>query len=207
MRFSQGVIQPAGLAVSPIFLLQSLLPSTADAMDITIQHPWLRRALGSFYPTRLFDQFFGEGLFDYDLSPFGSSTISPYYRASLLRAFMESSNLGISEVRSDRDRFSVYLDVKHFSPEELTVKVIEGYLEIRGKHEERQDDHGYISRQFHRRYRLPSDVDQSSFTCSLSQDGLLTLCAPKVTSVADTARGDRSIPVTRNDKPSSAPSS
>nr|XP_023685553.1 alpha-crystallin A chain [Paramormyrops kingsleyae] len=176
-------------------------------MDITIQHPWLRRALGSIYPARLFGQFFGESLFDYDLLPFGSSTISPCYRTSLLRTIMESSNSGISEVRSDRDRFSVYLDVKHFSPEELTVKVIEGYLEIRGKHGERQDDHGYISRLFHRRYRLPSNVDQSSFTCSLSPDGLLTLCAPKVTSGADVTRSDRSIPVTRDDKPGSGPSS
>ena len=64
-------------------------------MDIAIQHPWFKRALGPFYPSRLFDQFFGEGLFEYDLLPFLSSTISPYYRQSLFRTALDS---GVSEV-------------------------------------------------------------------------------------------------------------
>jgi crystallin alpha A len=71
-----------------------------------------------------------------------------------------------------------------------------------------QDDHGYISREFHRRYRLPSSVDQSAISCTLSTDGLLTLCGPKVTGGGgDLGRGDRSIPVTRDDKTNAAPSS
>lgn len=84
---------------------QRLLPDSLPAfgpciakynMDVTIQHPWFKRALGPFYPSRLFDQFFGEGLFEYDLLPFLSSTISPYYRQSLFRTVLDS---GISEVR------------------------------------------------------------------------------------------------------------
>ncbi|KAI1899891.1 hypothetical protein AGOR_G00066430 [Albula goreensis] len=73
-----------------------------------------------------------------------------------------------------------------------------------------QDDHGFISREFHRRYRLPSSVDQSAITCTLSSDGLLTLCGPKVSSGPESNRSDRSdrnIPVTRDDKPNSSPSS
>lgn len=42
------------------------------------------------------------------------------------------------QVRSDRDKFLVFLDVKHFSPEDLSVKVIEDFVEIHGKHNERQ---------------------------------------------------------------------
>ncbi|XP_040888586.1 alpha-crystallin A chain [Toxotes jaculatrix] len=176
-------------------------------MDIAIQHPWFRRALGSVYPGRLFDQFFGEGMFDYDLYPYAASTISPYYRQSLFRSFLDFSNSGISEVRSDRDKFTVFLDVKHFSPDELSVKITDDYVEIQGKHGERQDDHGYISREFHRRYRLPSNVDQSAITCSLSADGLLTLTALKVSGMTESSRSDRSIPVTRDDKTNAAPSS
>lgn len=67
-------------------------------MDIAIQHPWFRRALGSIYPARVFDQFFGEGMFDYDFFPYTTSTISPYYRQSLFRSFLDSSNSGTSEV-------------------------------------------------------------------------------------------------------------
>ncbi|KAJ8350766.1 hypothetical protein SKAU_G00258960 [Synaphobranchus kaupii] len=120
-------------------------------MDITIQHPWFRRHLGSVYPPRLFDQYFGEGM--YDFLPYGTTTtISPYYKHSTFRNLLDSSNSGISEVRSDRDKFTIYLDVKHFSPEDLSVKIVDDYVEIQGKHGERQDDHGFISREFVRRY-------------------------------------------------------
>lgn len=176
-------------------------------MDISIQNPWFRRALGSVYPARLFDQFFGEGLFDHDIFPYVASTISPYYRQSLFRNYWDFSNSGVSEVRSDRDRFAVYLDVKHFSPDELNVRVTDDYVEIQGKHGERQDDHGFVSREFHRRYRLPSNVDQSAITCSLSTNGMLTVCGPKVNGGNEGGRGERSIPVTRDDKTNAAPSS
>ncbi|CAB1432965.1 unnamed protein product [Pleuronectes platessa] len=177
-------------------------------MDIAIQHPWFRRAMGSVYPARLFDQFFGEGMFDYDIFPYTTSTISPYYRQTLFRNFLDSStSSGMSEVRSDRDKFLVYLDVKHFSPDELNVKVTDDYVEIQGKHGERQDDHGYISREFHRRYRLPSSVDQSGICCSLTTDGLLTLTGPKVGGGSESGRIERNIPVTRDEKPNAAPSS
>nr|P15990.1 RecName: Full=Alpha-crystallin A chain [Nannospalax ehrenbergi]AAA66165.1 alpha-A-ins-crystallin [Nannospalax ehrenbergi] len=194
-------------------------------MDVTIQHPWFKHALGPFYPSRLFDQFFGQGLFEYDLLPFLSSTISPYYRQTLLRTVLDSCiselmthrwfvphqpHAGNPEnnpikVRSDRDKFVIFLDVKHFSPEDLTVKVLEDFVEIHGKHNERQDDHGYISREFHRRYRLPSSVDQSALSCSLSADGMLTFSGPKVQSGLDAGHSERAIPVSQEEKPSSAP--
>ncbi|XP_068612538.1 alpha-crystallin A chain [Brachionichthys hirsutus] len=174
-------------------------------MDISIQRPWFRRNLGSAYPARLFDQFFGEGMFDFDLYPYTTSTTSPYYRQSLFRSFLDSSSSGISEVRSDRDKFTIYLDVKHFSPDDLSVKVTDDYVEIQGKHGERQDDHGYISREFHRRYRLPSNADQSAITCTLSPDGLLTLTGPKAG--GETSRNERSIPVAHDDKTNAAASS
>ncbi|XP_040191015.1 alpha-crystallin A chain [Rana temporaria] len=174
-------------------------------MDIAIQHPWFKRAaLGPFFPNRLLDQVFGEGMFDYDLFPFLTSTVSPHYRHGLFRGFMDS---GISEVRSDRDRFTINLDVKHFSPDDLTVKILDDFVEIHGKHSERQDDHGYISREFHRRYRLPSNLDQSSISCSLSADGILTFSGPKMMSNLVSSHSERPIPVSREEKPTSAPSS
>lgn len=44
----------------------------------------------------------------------------------------------VLQVRSDRDKFIVYLDVKHFAPDDLSVKITEDYVEIKGKHGERQ---------------------------------------------------------------------
>lgn len=87
-------------------------------MDVTIQHPWFKRALGPFYPSRLFDQFFGEGLFEYDLLPFLSSTISPYYRQSLFRTVLDS---GISEVRCRRPGFLLVKGVLGWSRGQLGI--------------------------------------------------------------------------------------
>jgi len=50
--------------------------------------------------------------------------------------------------------------VKHFSPEELSVKTVGNYVEIRGKHEEKKDDHGVVSRDFTRKYTIPSGKNQ-----------------------------------------------
>ncbi|XP_015424370.1 PREDICTED: alpha-crystallin A chain [Myotis davidii] len=184
-------------------------------MDIAIQHPWFRRALGPFHPSRLFDQFFGDGLFECDLLPFLSSTVSPYYRQSLFRTVLDS---GISElmthmwfvmhqpqagnpksnptkVRSDRDKFAIFLDVKHFSPEDLTVKVQEDFVEIHGKHSERQ--HGSVTL-----------LGAGAVLETVRGPGtMLTFSGPKVASGGDAGHSDRAIPVSREEKPGAAPSS
>ncbi|CAL8275753.1 unnamed protein product [Arctogadus glacialis] len=171
-------------------------------MDIPVQSPWFRRG----YPgndARLFGQFFGEGMYD-----FPTPAVSPYYRPAFYRHLLDSGYSGVSEVRSDQDRFTVYLDVRHFSPEEVQVSVADGYVEVRGKHEERQDDHGYVSREFQRRYRLPSDVAPPTLTCTLSGDGLLTLHAHKLGRDGEPCRNrERSIPVTHGDKADAVESS
>uniref|UniRef100_A0A8C3VTT3 Alpha-crystallin B chain n=1 Tax=Catagonus wagneri TaxID=51154 RepID=A0A8C3VTT3_9CETA len=108
-------------------------------MDIAIHHPWIRRPFFPFHsPSRLFDQFFGEHLLESDLFP-ASTSLSPFYfrPPSFLRA-PSWIDTGLSEMRLEKDRFSVNLDVKHFSPEELKVKVLGDVIEVHGKHEERQ---------------------------------------------------------------------
>ncbi|KAK2109706.1 Heat shock protein beta-1 [Saguinus oedipus] len=69
-------------------------------------------------------------------------------------------------------------NVKHFAPEELTVKTKDGVVEITGKQEERQDEHGFISSCFTRKYMLPPRVDPTQVSSSLSPEGILTMEAP-----------------------------
>lgn len=105
------------------------------------------------------------------------------------------------------------LDVKHFSPEEIAVKVVGDHVEVHARHEERpvsplvgvgpecvggsagrrggasigkgrghsslslQDEHGYVAREFHRRYRLPPGVDPAAVTSALSPEGVLSIQA------------------------------
>uniref|UniRef100_A0A670I1D5 SHSP domain-containing protein n=1 Tax=Podarcis muralis TaxID=64176 RepID=A0A670I1D5_PODMU len=115
-------------------------PSPLRAMDIAIHHPWMRRPLGfpsafpSLFPPRLFDQRFGEGLFESDLFP---ATLSPYYMRTpslQMPAMPQIPDTGLSEVKMDKDKFSVLLDMKHFSPEEMSVKVIGDYIKVHANH-------------------------------------------------------------------------
>jgi crystallin alpha B len=73
----------------------------------------------------------------------------------------------------------VILDVQQFSPDEITVKTVDNHVVVEAKHEEKQDEHGYISRHFVRRYVLPPSHDLLNITSTLSSDGVLTITAPK----------------------------
>lgn len=45
--------------------------------------------------------------------------------------------IGCAQVPTDPGHFSVLLDVKHFSPEEISVKVVGEHVEVHARHEER----------------------------------------------------------------------
>ncbi|XP_075695189.1 heat shock protein beta-6 [Rhinoderma darwinii] len=162
-------------------------------MDITIHHPWMRRPVLAqpLFPSRILGQRFGEGILESDLF---ASLLSPYYCRS---PSIPPPETGLSEVTLDKDQFSVLLDVKHFAPEELVVKVVGDSVEVHAKHEERQDEHGFISREFHRRYKVPSTVNPAAITSALSAEGLLSIQAP-VTEGSQTE--ERSIPIARKEK-------
>lgn len=140
-------------------------------------------------PTRLLDQNFGLGLSDDDmLMPFTipqemnrlarHHPFVGYYRP--WRSQTGQKDTG-SEISIDKDKFQVNLDVQHFNPEEITVKTTgDNVITVEAKHEEKQDEHGYISRQFVRKYVLPKGHDISQAQSKLSSDGVLTITAPKI---------------------------
>lgn len=126
-----------------------------------------------------------------------SGYLRPWQRSPTSLQKQESG----STLNIDNEKFEVILDVQQFTPNEITVKVTDKFVLVEGKHEERQDEHGFVSRQFSRRYMLPSewkgnnsislilfnyftltpslgDVNPDNVTSSLSSDGLLTITAP-----------------------------
>lgn len=100
-------------------------------------------------------------------------------------------------VVNDKDNFKVSLDVQQFKPEELSVKVVDNFVVVEGKHEERRDNHGFVSRHFTRRYRLPDDCDTSALQTTLSSDGVLQLHAPKKLQ----EKNARHVPITQTNAP------
>lgn len=86
-----------------------------------------------------------------------------------------------SKVFFDEDKYQVSVDVQQFAPNEISVKTgADGSIVVEGKHEERPDEHGYISRHFVRRYVLPKGHDINQVVSNLSSDGVLTITAPKI---------------------------
>lgn len=143
------------------------------------------------YPSSIFDQHFGTGLLERDLLP------PTMYHGYLLRprtmAAMQSS--GQSEVKNEKDKFQVMLNVSHFKPDEVEVKVVDDYVVIHGKHEEKTDEHGLIQREFTRRYMLPDGTEPETVKSSWSPDGILTIEAPKK-AIEPPPSNERVIPIT-----------
>ncbi|CAH0731569.1 unnamed protein product, partial [Brenthis ino] len=146
-------------------------------------------------PRRLIDQHFGLGLTPDDLLTVGANPLltREYYRPWRHMA-AAARDLG-SSIKSDSDKVQINLDVQHFSPEEISVKTANGFVIVEGKHEEKQDQHGYVSRQFVRRYALPEGTLPETVESKLSSDGVLTITAPK--KVPDSVKGERKVPITQ----------
>nr|AIU47040.1 heat shock protein [Phenacoccus solenopsis]QAX88058.1 heat shock protein 20.7 [Phenacoccus solenopsis] len=149
--------------------------------------------------SRLYDQNFGLGLLNDDL--LRRPAISTPILAGYIRPHrhLHPDDSGISTVANQKDQFKVNLDVQQFKPEEVNVKVVDDYLVVEGKHEERQDKHGYISRQFTRRYKLPPNVNLEAISSNLSSDGVLSITAPKKPEKNDAK--EISIPVIQTNQP------
>lgn len=176
----------------------SLLPYLLDELD-----PWR--------PSRILDQHFGLGLIPEDLlqpstfpSTFRNYLRNPYppsyYRP--WRTVASAGDAG-STITADKDKFQVRLDVQQFAPSEINVYSSgNNTITVEGKHEEKQDEHGYISRHFVRRYVIPKGHDVERAVSTLSSDGVLTIMAPAVDSKQSE---QRNIPITQTGAPSKAP--
>jgi crystallin alpha B len=79
------------------------------------------------------------------------------------------------QVKYNDQVFEVRLNVSHFAPEELNVKIAGERLTISAKHEEKPDEHGYISREFTRQFVIPENVETDSVESQLTTDGYLVI--------------------------------
>ncbi|KAJ8005310.1 hypothetical protein DPEC_G00145300 [Dallia pectoralis] len=135
------------------------LPSTFPGSGIRLEHvlPQLIRGL-----TGTFDQ--------YSFKP-----------SELLIPVTELSE----EVFCGRSGFLVQIDVKHYKPDELTVKVIGDFVEVQGKHKQKKysqtcskDGSGLVTLQFNNRYRIPGNIDPMALESAVSPEGILIISAP-----------------------------
>ncbi|CAL1539013.1 unnamed protein product [Lymnaea stagnalis] len=121
---------------------------------------------------------------DDNLMSLVSEFINPWdYRSPMLYRDGTLANLsgrfGDSEVQDTDKEFRVRLDLRHYSPEEVKIISDNNRIKISAKHEEKQDNHGFVSREMTRTYSLPKDVDPKSVTSTMNSHGTLTIKVAK----------------------------
>uniref|UniRef100_A0A8C9R2V5 Heat shock protein, alpha-crystallin-related, b6 n=1 Tax=Scleropages formosus TaxID=113540 RepID=A0A8C9R2V5_SCLFO len=72
------------------------------------------------------------------LLPGPRGTLGPYSWSPSDLIIPATEPSGSARVVCDQSGFTVQMDVKHFSPEELVVKVTGHFVEVHGKHEQRK---------------------------------------------------------------------
>ncbi|KAG4076175.1 hypothetical protein HA402_014724 [Bradysia odoriphaga] len=82
-------------------------------------------------------------------------------------------------VCNPKDGFHVSLNVEHFAPNEISVRVIDKSILVEAKHEERAENgESYASRHFTRRFVLPDEFSEKDIVSTLSSDGILSVRVP-----------------------------
>ncbi|GFT33664.1 protein lethal(2)essential for life [Nephila pilipes] len=143
-----------------------------------------------------YDPYYYENRFDINPNAFLLDNPSVNYCiVSRPRRQTSHTSFGRSVLRKDSNDFKVMLNVKHFRPDEIDVKIVDNFVVINGKHEEQADQHGFVSREFTRRYQLPDDVEPETVTSSLRQDGVLTIQAPRKM-LEPPPKNERIVPIT-----------
>ncbi|XP_059920384.1 heat shock protein beta-8 [Gadus macrocephalus] len=71
--------------------------------------------------------------------------------------------------------WKVCVNVHSFRPEELSVKTRDGFVDVSGKHEEKQEEGGIVTKNFTKKIQIPTDVDPVTVFASLSPEGVLII--------------------------------
>ncbi|KAK7164132.1 hypothetical protein R3I94_002755 [Phoxinus phoxinus] len=89
--------------------------------------------------------------------------------------YSESPRRSSAPPTNPDEPWKVCVNVHSFKPEELNVKTKEGFIEVSGKHEEKQDEGGIVTKNFTKKIQIPSDVDPVTVFASLSPEGVLII--------------------------------
>lgn len=91
----------------------------------------------------------------------------------------------------DKGTFKVVIDVHHFRPDELVLKVRnQDTILLHGKLSDDRANKGFacITREFTRRYKLPRNYDATQANATISTDGILTVVVPAPPQLDDVER-------------------
>lgn len=155
----------------------SLIPIFFDLME---RDPWEDRF-----------QNFGLGMYPEDMHQMRAPRMCRLVPGGYRRHFpisLDPQEAKDQLMTTGKDGFQVCMDVQQFKPSEITVKTVDDTVVVEAKHEDRPDDHGYVSRHFIRKYTLPKGYDPKAVVSALSSDGVLTVKAPTPSTEAESSQ-------------------
>ncbi|MBN3315690.1 HSPB8 protein, partial [Atractosteus spatula] len=163
---------------------------TTGSRQRTPRDPFRDQSLSS----RFLDDDFGMSPFSDDLSMDWPDWVRPRLSSAwpgTLRSGFSRSSTGTPPTYSSRyseprsapvargEPWKVCVNVHNFKPEELNVKTKDGFVEVSGKHEEKQEEGSIVSKNFTKKIQIPVDVDPLTVFASLSPEGVLIIEAPQ----------------------------
>ncbi|XP_041087292.1 heat shock protein 30-like [Polyodon spathula] len=120
---------------------------------------------------------------------FSDNFMETIMHGPVLSRVAEPSTVSIIKVREldPKDKFELTLDVRDFSLEDLTVKLVERKLVITGVKQGQKK-----CKEFKKEIDLPRHTNLPALTCSLTSDGLLKIEAP---SLQQLEVAERTVPI------------
>jgi len=123
---------------------------------------------------RPMDNFLDE-IFDFDHVVLPSPINKPKTEMSKVKGDEKKKELVVTPTK-----FQINLNIAGYTPEELSVKTMDNFVTIEGKHEE-SSENSLISRSFLRKWAIPDGVKIDELNCNFnSKDSVLQLEAPRV---------------------------
>ncbi|XP_051173882.1 protein lethal(2)essential for life-like [Leptopilina boulardi] len=107
---------------------------------------------------------------------------------------------GSSIITADKNNFQLILDVQNFKPNEIKVKIVDRFVIVEAKHEEKEDDKKVNKLHFVKKYFVPDQVDIENIKSTLSTDGILMITAP-IKKVSEDEKKETLIPIEETGKP------
>jgi len=120
-------------------------------------------------------------IFDENKNPLQSSSwIFPEMFGGNSEPVFSSKDSNQIRIVDDDTKLEISLDTTGYKPDELKVSAGQGMICVEGKHEEKSEaGQVMVSRQFSKKYSMPSSARAEEVVSDLSQDGVLVISVPK----------------------------
>ncbi|KAL8616820.1 hypothetical protein ACOMHN_017857 [Nucella lapillus] len=147
------------------------IPSVSDFFQRPrfMDDAWFRDVWGP----RNMDDFMRENIRRMDamfrMSPFRT------LEGSEARGYGQSAD--IVEASFGKEGLNLEMNLSHFAPDDIAVKFSGNRLVISGKHSSKPDEHGFVAREFTRKFLIPEEIDSESLSCRLTDEGHLVVTA------------------------------